>query len=627
MTDLLDLARHVRTQAGVRYYHLPIGALIGKGRARETAKAIVATPHLDEALKGLGKRGTGVSKGTVTDPINCAGNVVLAAKLLSEGKHIRLNREAEVGTLLDRLAYLTTQAAKKGQKAPDIDLCRVSVPKTNLFCAQSKGIPRARMPQLSGVPVPGSRADHLKRVRGDEVDILPEFRKTLEARGVKVVDRDMPADHLKATQDQLIGPKVAGIYEAMKAARANSGLFERIYVTRDGYVIDGHHRWAAQVALETEPNAPVPKMRVTQIDMEIGEALDFANAFANDWGIPQQGFTLTGPAVPPSNTGRTDLSVDQAFVIDLVRHVRTQAGVRKYHLPIGSVIGSGGIEEDAIPKHLLGNPVKGKDAFGNPTTIELGSGPGDFQTYTIEKAIKAVGDAYSWPDMDRDGGVSADKPSIRQQHEAQILAKKWASTDPGDDDRVLAAQNLWSYYQNPDAYPAIQSALRTGVLDPRFSRDEVSSAGDIKKMVDDFFEMGGYTTTEPMTVYHAIKSETRDWAKELVPGTVFSDKGIVSATAHSKFARGWLLNNAHGDPGRTPKAGDVVMELRLPAGQRVMGGDPQFIETMIPPGTRFKILSSTKETGTSVDPIFTDEGASENISYTHVVAEVIPDGE
>lgn len=42
-------------------------------------------------------------------------------------------------------------AKDKGVKAPVFDLCRASVPKTNLFCADAVGYERVEMPQLSAI--------------------------------------------------------------------------------------------------------------------------------------------------------------------------------------------------------------------------------------------------------------------------------------------------------------------------------------------------------------------------------------------------------------------------------------------------------------------------------------------
>lgn len=644
----IDLTRHVRTPAGVERYHLPIGSPIGR---RDRVAAMLKTPRFDKALTGVGKRGRGVGSGTVDDPVNCAGNVVLAAKLLSEGKHIRLNREAEVGTLLDRLAFLTTEAARKGKAAPNIDLCKVSVPKTNLFCAQSKGIPRAKMPQLGGKPIPGSKADALPKVRGGEVDILPQFRAALTAKGIKVTDKDMRADHLKATQSELVGPKVAGIYEAMKAAPADSGLFERIYVTRDGYVIDGHHRWAAQVGLEATKGTPADKrmVHVSMVDMEIGEALDVANAFAADWGIPQQGFVVSKKDV--ASAAAVNLSN-----IDLTRHVATPEGEARYHLPIGTPLGGRGDrglspetraasaryaqrltesqrynQVDAAAKkaeqyakdHPVHTDVKPE---GNPTTVNLGG-----EQVPLDKAVKMVSDAYGWKERDREGilNIPGAKASVKEQDKAQIIARAWYSSNSvnPEEDKPKGA---WQEYQNPELYSHIQYMLRTGQRDTEYDGIDPK---DMRKYVDEMFQRGGYTTTKPMTVFRALKSKRAssfepgddtsgvDWAEKLKPGTEFTDKGIVSTTAHMRFSQGWLMNDAQGRENREPQKNDVVLEIRLPKGQRVVGGDPQFIETMLPPNTRLRVKESYPLRASAVDPL---THTYSSFDYTHVIAEVIP---
>ena len=598
---MIDLTRHVATPEGVRRYHLPIGSPLGK---RGAAKAAVSMTNLDGALAGQGKRGTGTSKGTAADPINCAGNVVLAAKLLSEGKHIRLNKEAEVGTLLDRLAFLTHEANRKGEKAPNIDLCRVSVPKTNLFCAQSKGIPRAQMPQLGGVPTPGSRADSLPKVRGGEVDILPQFRKALEARGIKVTDKSVRADHLKATQNQLVGPKVAGIYNAMKKAPENSGLFAPIFVTRDGYIIDGHHRWAAAVALEATKGTPPSEMhmKVEMIDMEIGEALAYSNAFAADWGIPQ--------SAAVTDAHEKNLSTVRLREVDLTRHVATPEGVRRYHLPIGTPLGEGGPDVEE----------------GNPLTVTLNG-----IDVSMNRARAMVADAYGWKDRDKEGavlGLPGTAESIEQQDKAQIVARNWYSTTSGEDpeDEQYAA-SLWEQYQSPDVYGKINNLLRGGKPDP-----DDPPADDVRRYADMMFDRGGWTTEKPIRVYRALKSKrassfepgddtgTEDWAAKLQPGVVFSDSGIVSTTAHMRFSQGWLMGAHDGSDTREPQRNDVVVEIRVPKGQRIVGGDPQFIETMLPPDTRLRVVEAYPLEAKAVNPL---DHTHKTFVYTHVIAEVV----
>lgn len=68
-----------------------------------------------------------------------------------------------MNTVLGRLAKMAKEAKRRGDEAPTFDLCHVSVPHTNLFCAEAvktkefpNGIPRIKMPQFSGFPLSGT---------------------------------------------------------------------------------------------------------------------------------------------------------------------------------------------------------------------------------------------------------------------------------------------------------------------------------------------------------------------------------------------------------------------------------------------------------------------------------------
>lgn len=230
------------------------------------------------------------AEGTVDDPIDVQGDINKALEYLAEGRHVRLNQPDEVATLLDKLREVVAEAKARGEKAPTYDLCRVSVPGTNLFCAEHKGIPRIEMPQLGGIPLPNTPADKMEKNEYGGVDLTQDFIAALGERGVKVTDKSVPASHLRASQMELDGAKVSGISAAM-AAGGNDTLNDMpIFVTRDNYVIDGHHRWAAKVGLDVaDGHLGDVDMNVRVVDMDIGEALDFANAFAKRMGIPQAG--------------------------------------------------------------------------------------------------------------------------------------------------------------------------------------------------------------------------------------------------------------------------------------------------------------------------------------------------
>jgi len=194
----------------------------------------------------------------------------------------------QISTIIDKLAELGKQAKEKGEKAPNFNLCQVSVPGTNLYCDGNKGIPREDMPQFKGTPVPGSPADKLPKDSNGEADTEEFFKKMLEKDGVKVSDPvEVPADRLKATQSELVGVKVAGMSKVLEdpSHPAYEKITAPIYVSNDGYVLDGHHRWAAIVAHNAaHPDNPIP-MKVRVIDEPIEPLVKRSNEFAEKIGI------------------------------------------------------------------------------------------------------------------------------------------------------------------------------------------------------------------------------------------------------------------------------------------------------------------------------------------------------
>lgn len=194
----------------------------------------------------------------------------------------------QISTIIDKLAELGKQAKEKGEKAPNFNLCQVSVPGTNLYCDGNKGIPREDMPQFKGTPEPESIADKLPKDENGEVDTEEFFKQMLNKQGIKVSEpAAVPADRLKATQSELVGPKVAGMSKVL--ADPNHTAYEKItapiYVSNDGYVLDGHHRWAAVVAHNaSNPDNQIP-MNVRVIDEPIEPLVKRSNKFAEEIGI------------------------------------------------------------------------------------------------------------------------------------------------------------------------------------------------------------------------------------------------------------------------------------------------------------------------------------------------------
>lgn len=190
----------------------------------------------------------------------------------------------KISMRIDDLAKATADAKATGEAAPNFNLCKITVPGTNLYCDGNLGIPREDMPQFKGKPQPGSPASKMPTDANGEVDTEGLFKKLLKDTGIKVIDTEIASDQLKATQSELVGSKVAGMAKALDKNPDNPGITAPIYVSRDGYVVDGHHRWAA-VTSNAVSNGKPALMKVHVIDLDAKDIIPMANKFAEKIGV------------------------------------------------------------------------------------------------------------------------------------------------------------------------------------------------------------------------------------------------------------------------------------------------------------------------------------------------------
>lgn len=247
--------------------------------------------QLNKAPKGPRPKGVKSGTGTKNDPW-VTGDVNTAIELIGKDEYVRLEQPRQVSTLLDGLKKIADDAKSKGEKAPKYDLCKVSVPGTNLFCAESKGIPRIKMPQLGGTPEPGSPADKFPKNKEGEVDLSDEFKSYLEDIGVEVEEGQMDAKFLRASQNELNGAKVAGIRDAIHTGKFDTSR-GTLFISKDDYVIDGHHRWAATVGEEYAEGKNL-NINVRRIDMDILSVLALANDWSEKMGVKKASAAQSG---------------------------------------------------------------------------------------------------------------------------------------------------------------------------------------------------------------------------------------------------------------------------------------------------------------------------------------------
>lgn len=200
-------------------------------------------------------------------------------------------RNQNIPTLLLLLKIIAEDARAKGEKAPDYNLCALNIEHSDhLFCKRHQNIARLKMPQLQGTPIPGSPADALPRNDRKEVDGNAAFLDYLQQKkGYRVTLEDVPAMSLKATQNELIGSKVAGIWYAMQDP--NSDTYKTItslplFISQEGYILDGHHRWAAAIAHAiNNGDLTHMMMKAKRVHVPISQLVQDANDFTKEFGI------------------------------------------------------------------------------------------------------------------------------------------------------------------------------------------------------------------------------------------------------------------------------------------------------------------------------------------------------
>jgi hypothetical protein len=212
------------------------------------------------------------------DPETFGGASDIPDKIQPEELH-------QFNTDIKKVSQIVAKAKENNQPIPDINLCDITVPGTNLYCDDNLGIPRDEMPQFKGKAVPGSRAASMDVDESGEVDTEPVFKQMLQQKGIKTLQTEVPADKLKATQKDLVGGKVVGMMGALEKDPHHPKITAPIYVSRDGYVIDGHHRWAAIVAYNAAHPEEQIQMKTTVLDQDIKDAIPMCNQFAEDMGV------------------------------------------------------------------------------------------------------------------------------------------------------------------------------------------------------------------------------------------------------------------------------------------------------------------------------------------------------
>ena len=162
-------------------------------------------------------------------------------------------------------------AAAKRDDHPD--LTELSVEGTLLYGDEGMGIARKDMPQIPG------------KERGR---FLAEIEKS---DGITSTAEEVDPTTLKPVQKEISASRSGAIYNKF---REEGGIpaDERILVSSDGFVIDGHHTWGASVAFAFDN--PGTKIPVYRLSVTAKEALDISLEWSTANGF--EGQAIDAPA-------------------------------------------------------------------------------------------------------------------------------------------------------------------------------------------------------------------------------------------------------------------------------------------------------------------------------------------
>lgn len=153
-----------------------------------------------------------------------------------------------------------------------VDLTNMKIEGKSSYLNNNLGAERGRMPQLS---TPEDQAD---------------FEAALDKLGIKHTKATFTPDQLTPVQAEMDMGNVGKIMESWLSPelRAKYKMDEQVlYVTRDGYVIDGHHRWASALLAQKASGQPI-NLKCVVVDLDHEDALRICNEYNDHIGVTRQ---------------------------------------------------------------------------------------------------------------------------------------------------------------------------------------------------------------------------------------------------------------------------------------------------------------------------------------------------
>lgn len=239
------------------------------------------------------------------------------ADAINNGEHPIVEKENVSAFLL--------RAAKRTDHP---DLTELSVEGTLLYGDEGMGIARKDMPQIPGK----ERARFLEEIEKSD--------------GITVEKEKIDPTTLKPIQKEISAARSGAIYKKFQ----DDGEIpknERILISKDGFVVDGHHTWGAAVAFAFDN--PGTELPVYRLSVNAKEALDISLKWSKENGFEGKAIDAKEPAKknltwqPLTKHGNHDQRTHGSWANNMVADIEPEQGQSKEAIALAR-----GVREKAV---------------------------------------------------------------------------------------------------------------------------------------------------------------------------------------------------------------------------------------------------------------------------------------
>jgi hypothetical protein len=232
-------------------------------------------------------------------------------------------------------------------------------------------------PEAEAKPTEAPLAFHRSELPQVRADDKPEFYAELKAEGIDSVQRMVPVGSLKGIQVDLNQEKVDSM---VKTIREKGTLGKSpLLASKDGYIVDGHHRWAAEKAVD-----PTREIAIVQVDLPIRELIARIEAYPRSFKVGVE-------EAVGADRGTWQERAQAAYKAEGVKCKAFKAWFGDWESDkanASKVVNAEGEPQETHSLPSTGSVVK--DADGKPLVVYHGTAHGGFEEFDITKVDKGA---------------------------------------------------------------------------------------------------------------------------------------------------------------------------------------------------------------------------------------------